>query len=180
MFITTADFVEDYQISLDDFREDRLTKYISVWESKYLQDLLGVELYDLFVASIVASLPTGIYLTIYNALAFDDTHGGVYTGGILSGGMEISNKIVRSEGIKEMLKGFIFYEYTRDQPVFNTVTGNVQNVNENSINLNAVKAGICEKYNKAIVSYNAIQVYIKDHLSHYSTFNGVKKEPIYF
>jgi len=181
MFVTYSDFSTGYyKISTNNFTQTELTAYITRVETKYLKELLGIELYNLFVDSIVSSLPTGVYLTIYNALEYDNTQGGIYTGGILSGGMDLSAKIIISEGIKEMLKGFLFFEYNRDQPITNTIAGNVKQSNENSEVVNGWKAGINERYNKAVDNYTAIQAYIQDNLSAYSTFNGVSKGKIFY
>lgn len=166
MFLVNTDFTGYHKISTNNFTQAELTSYITKYESVYLKELMGVALYNLFVASISSGLPTGVYLTIYNAFSEDSE--------------SCSNKILISDGMKEMLKGFVFFEYTRNQPIENTTVGNVKNVNENSEVVNGWKAGITEKYNRAIDTYKAIQSYIEENLTDYPTYNGVEKEKIFF
>lgn len=176
-FNTFADFnTGKYKIAQDNFSQATLTAYITKFEKRYLQDLMGIELYNLFVADLVANIPqTQRFEDIYNEFAEDDD--GLVSG--LSGMASSGNKIVRSEGIKEMLKGFIFFEYNRDLPVKNTMTGNVQEDNENSKVLTSLKAGITEKYNEAIATYKAIQWKLEDESATYPEYNGVCKEIIW-
>ena len=176
-FNTFADFNSGkYKIAQDNFSQATLTAYITKFEKRYLQDLMGIELYNLFAADLVANVPqTQRFEDIYNEFAEDDD--GLVSG--LSGMASSGNKIVRSEGIKEMLKGFIFFEYNRDLPVKNTMTGNVQEDNENSKVLTSLKAGITEKYNEAIATYKAIQWKLEDESATYPEYNGVCKEIIW-
>ena len=169
-FLTFTDFNSGkYKIAQDNFSQATLTAYITKFEKRYLQDLMGIELYNLFVADLVSNVPqTQRFEDIYNEFAEDDD--GLVSG--LSGMASTGNKIVRSEGIKEMLKGFIFFEYNRDLPVKNTMTGNVQEDNENSKVLTSLKAGITEKYNEAIATYKAIQWKLEDESATYPEYNG--------
>ena len=176
-FNTFADFnTGKYKIAQDNFSQATLTAYITKFEKRYLQDLMGIVLYDAFVADLSSNVPqTQRFEDIYNEFAEDDD--GLVSG--LSGMASSGNKIVRSEGIKEMLKGFIFFEYNRDLPVKNTMTGNVQEDNENSKVLTSLKAGITEKYNEAIATYKAIQWKLEDESATYPEYNGVCKEIIW-
>lgn len=176
-FLTYADFSSGkYKIAQDNYSQATLTAYITKFEKRYLQDLMGIELYNLFVADLVSNVPQAARFTaIYNEFAEDDD--GLTSG--LSGQVSVENKIVRSEGIEEMLKGFIFFEYNRDFPVKNTMTGNVQEDNENSKVLNSLKAGIIEKYNEAIATYKAIQWKLEDESSTYPEYNGIEKNIIW-
>lgn len=171
MFLVASDFTGYHKVSTNNFTQTELTAYITKYELRYLQDLLGYDLSVLFIADLTGGTTppplSAIYLNIYNSLTYDYESGG-------------SNKIIRSEGIKEMLKGFIFWEYTRNQPIENTLVGNVENVNENSVLVNSWKAGINDKYNRAIDTYKAIQLYIEDNSTLYPDYNGVIKEPIYY
>ena len=141
--------------------EADLQIYIDQFEKDYLIDLLGCELYDLFAADLVSGVPqSAIYLSIYNSFCEDESSCGI--------------KWV-SEGMVKMLEKFIFWEYTRDQKVKNTFSGNVVNENEASRETSFPESRIFQIYNQAIVSYKAIQWFICDNSSDYPTYNGCKK-----
>ncbi len=179
MYLVTGDFTGKYAIATDDLTETDLEACIEENEVVYLRDLLGDTLYKLFYADLSAGpalpLQSQRFLNIYNAFSYDSnlTSGD----GILSG-FNQEPKIVVSQGMKEMLKGFVFFEYNTLQPVQNSLIGNVENVSENATRLSMFKAGIKEKYNMAIVNYNAIQSYIKKNRSVYPEFNGICKKII--
>jgi hypothetical protein len=59
-----------------------------------------------------------------------------------------------------MLKGFIYFEYSKDQMMQQTTFGGVQQKSENSTVLNTLQTLIYNRYNEAIKSYRAIQDYI--------------------
>ncbi len=183
MYLTVSDFDKFYKIATNDFDEEDLEQCIIDNEKKYLKQLLGVSLYALFEADLTGGTTppptTQKYLTIYNPLEFDNTNGGIYTGGILSSGIEV-NKINISEGMIAMLKGFIYFEYQRFQFVKASPVGSVENSNENSKVLTGYKAANIQRYNKAVESYKAIQTYIRQHSSDYPEFNGVPKDIIIY
>jgi hypothetical protein len=180
-FLTYSDFASGkFRISQTIDSQTDLTAYITKYEKRYLQDLMGITMYNAFIASLSSNVPTGVYLTIYNPFAEDNENSG-FVFQALDGSIRESveagvslQPIVRSEGMKEMLKGFIYFEYTRDQPVKNTPNGNMQAEGENAISLSHLKAGIAEKYNEAVANYEAIQWYIREHSEDYPDFNGVK------
>jgi hypothetical protein len=65
-----------------------------------------------------------------------------------------------SAGIIEMLKGFIYFEYSKD--LYNQMTpyGNVRPKAENSSVVNTLQTMIYARYNEAITTYRAIRNYI--------------------
>ena len=177
--LTYSDFASGkYRISQTTDTQTDLTFYITKFEKQYLIKLLGKSLYDLFVASYSSGLPTGIYLTLYNEFAEDNENSGFVfyrlDGAIfpsVESGAE-AEPVVFSEGIKEMLKGFIYFEFVKDQYSQNTPNGNVQKENENAILLPQIQSNLKEKYNNAVATYRAIQWYIGQHIEDYSTYNG--------
>jgi hypothetical protein len=181
MFLSSTNFESGkYKISQNSYTTDDLTTYISKYESRYLIKLLGSDLYDLFIDSLISNIPTNVYLTLYSAFHADNLNSSMVWFPIGGGKPDYSDatncnlpKIIISEGILEMLKGFIFFEYTRDQSIKNTIAGNVQEDNENSKAVSQLQAGIKEKYNEAVSTYQAIQWYISQHMDDYPDFNGV-------
>lgn len=142
--------------------EDDLQTYIDEFEVEYLQEMLGCELYELFVADLVNGVPqTQIYIDIYNKFCIDDD---------LCGTQRVS------EGIVKMIEKFIFWEYIKDQKVKDTSSGNVVNVNEASRETVFSATRVFDTYNKAIKSYKAIQWFICENSSDYPKFNGSNKD----
>lgn len=173
MIVKTTDFTGFYAISQNKFDKDALQAYIDQYEKDYLQDLLGCELYDIFIADLdVNGVPqTVIYQTIYNELCVDES---LYTC--------TCDKVKRSSGIKQMLKGFIYYHYIRDQRLKNTISGTIVNDNENSVqaSTNELITLIHRRYNDSINSYKAIQSYIDYNFSTYPDYKGSCKDYIYW
>ena len=66
-----------------------------------------------------------------------------------------------SEGIKEMLKGFIYFEYAKDLSNQMTPYGNVKPTAENSEVVSTLFSMMYTRYNEAINSYRSIQRYLR-------------------
>jgi hypothetical protein len=160
--IKTTDFVGIYAISQNSNSTTVLQSYIDKYETLYIYDLLGKELGDLFLADIspaYSNPATAKYLTINNSLSID-----------------FINNEVRSNGIKEMLIGFIYFEYVRKNTVKNTLVGNIIAANEVSTQSDWNNTNIYFNYNEAVRTYNSIQIYIEQNLGNYPEYNGnIKK-----
>lgn len=166
MFLSTTDFTGVYQISNGASSQDaKIDEYITDNQEDFLIDLLGCDLYDLFIADLVNDVPqTQRFIDIFDKFCIDDTVG--------------TGKQKRSKGIKVMLKGFTYYNIVRDSDFFNTISGNVRNDMSNSSAVSGVEMGINERYNIAVGSYWAIQWFICDNLTDYPEYNGVSKAVI--
>ena len=133
MSITKVEeYVDRFKISQNKLTTPKLQEFIDYYERRYLIDLLGKELYDLFIANLAlgSGTPTEqrfidiweeIYIDKANCLelkcrgfSYHETHR------------------LESEGIPEMLRNFMFYEYTRKQGFKNTIVGNLRAEGENS------------------------------------------------
>lgn len=162
ILIQTSDFTGKYSIAQNSFTP--LQSYINKYEKEYLVDLLGVELYDLFAADVTSYAPvTPIYQSIYNPFKQD-----------------YNKCIVYSVGMKEMLLGFIYFEYMRDQKIKNTITGAVVNANENARESGFSEFNLFSKYNEGIHTYEAIQWFINENKTDYPTYNGKCKKLMYW
>lgn len=173
MFLTPSSFQNGfYKIGSNCFSEDDLQDYIDRFEKSYLIDLLGCELYNLFVSDLDGSTPpvplTQRFIDIYDPICIDDT--------------SVCNKTLKSDGIIEMLKGFVYFHYVRDFKFKPTVTGVVINTNEVSREAEAfeISNGVAERWNEAVKSYSSIRDYIIIKRSVYPEFNGVKIGYLYF
>jgi hypothetical protein len=162
--VLNSDFVGKYELTLSDFTEPLIDTYITKYEKHYLVKMLGKTLYDLFIANLVNGVPTSaIYLTIFNPLYVDS----------------YINSESESNGIKEMLLGFIYYHYTLDAQQMQTSTGVTSPKGENSegVNLNSITIS---RFNENVQSYKTIQSYIQQNSSDYPTFNGKELKYEYF
>lgn len=160
--VKTTDFVGKYSISQNSFNTTDLQAFIDKYEKVYLRDLLGLTLGDLLYTDIasVTFLPpvTARFTVIFNAIA-----------------QEINGCDVISNGIKEMLLGFIYWEFVKTQSVHNTITGNMIAENEVSSQANWNLTEIYNNYNESIDSYRAIQIYINENSVTYPEYNGKMK-----
>jgi len=160
LLISESDFSDI--IATDVYSEAELTLAIDEFEKPLLYELLGIELYDLFVADLdVNGEPQAAkYLTIYNAFV-----------------KEINDYMVTSQGMKKMLVQWVYFYYARTQSQNNSIQGNVQS--QGTINQPSTMSygTLVTNYNKCIDNFRAIQTYIesvKD--TDYPTFKGVYKE----
>ena len=144
--LTTSDFTSgETRISQNQFEKQTLKDYIKDVQENTLKDLLGIELY----LSFGASLPNPA-LQKYTDLL----NGVVYT----------SDDVVYDyTGLKRMLKFFTFNEYVNDQDVQNTIIGNVSSQSRNSENLgpNATLSFSEAKNNKGVEFYREAQKFIQ-------------------
>lgn len=160
LLIRTSDFNSGKYKIAQPMNSD-LSAYIDKYEKQYLRKLLGVELYNLFAAQVASYVPAaGIYKDLYDP--FQEDHG---------------SSVIESEGMKEMLKGFIYFEYMRDVQFKNTENGMMINQYENSA-LTSNELPITTRYNEALKTYDAIQWYIKENSEDYPDHNGQCLSPI--
>lgn len=166
VYIQISDFKAQSNVAKDKFTKNDLQDYIDKFEVIYLQDLLGAELYEAFATdfAIDGTKPTDPKFTeIWEAFAKDDSCG-----------------VIRSEGMKELLSLFIYFEYLRDQPVKNNISGPQHNVQANSEQAEWNQTNIFTNYNEGVSTYYAIQWIICTNPNGYdwNLFNGIGKEII--
>ena len=162
MFLSTTDFTGFYQISNGNPHQDvKIDEYIADNQEEFLTDLLGCDLYALFIADLVNDVPqTQRFIDIFNAFCVDDSGCGTQ---------------IRSKGMKVMLKGFTYFNIVRNSDFFNTISGNVKNEFSNSAHVSTVEMGINERYNVALGTYRAIQWFICENDTIYPEYNGMSK-----
>ena len=143
--IQIADFAGT-QYSLPEQKYISYQNYLDKYEKQFLTNLLGAELYGLFIADLVSGVPqTQRFIDIYNAFSVDD------------------NYCIRySEGIKVALLQYVYFYAVRDLAVKKTNTGVVFNNNEVSTGPFYSGYNIVEAYNEAIKNAKEIQWYICD------------------
>jgi len=162
-FVTTSDFTNKFEMSTGMYANTKIQDYIDRYESIYLAELLGIDLYNLFIADVVAGVPTtDIYLQIFNEFMSED-----------------DIRLIISRGMKDMLLGFIYFEYQKDMVTQMTPNGVVKQENENSKPISA-HTTIFGRYNESVKTYQAIQDYILLNLSDYPAFRGKGKQYAYW
>jgi len=163
IYIKESDLKGQTKTAKDIFTKSDIQSYLDKFEVIYLQDLLGCELYNDFATdfSILGNVPTDPkFISIWNMFCKDD-----------------SCHIHRSEGMKEMLSLFVYFEYVRDQPVKNNIGGPQINDQANSNGALTTQTNIITNYNTGIDTYNSIQWYICSNPDNYdyNNYNGQSK-----
>ena len=156
-YITVADFVNKFEIHTIDIDDAKLTAYIDRYEMIYLVEMLGKELYDLFIQGVIDE--EAIYETLYNPFVEQLSCG----------------EILNSRGVEDMLLGFIYFEFQRDAKVQQTNIGTVKMKSENSERAGNLNTNIFGRYNESVDTFKAIQQYILENDSVYPTFRGIEK-----
>ena len=170
-FLAPSDFIGICNVSVNEFTEVELQLYIDRFEERYLTDLLGCDMYADFVAdlmptpAVVGSVPQAAKFTqLFEAFCIDySTDSGIQC---------------VSEGMLEMLKLFIYYEWVRDSGFDIAITGATKNKFSNAESVRITQTRAEQNYNLAVVTYQTIQWYIDDNpLSYdYDNFNGFNKD----
>lgn len=157
--ITYSDFGKGkFELHHGMYEQAKIQAYIDKYERQYLVKLLGVELFNQFVADLSSNIPqTAKYLKIYNPFEYDNVNCYIYI----------------SEGMLDMIKGFVYYQYLKDLTNNVAVSGNVRPLGENSENVSTLNSMIYTRYNDSVRTFKAIQRYICDFSSDYLKYNGI-------
>lgn len=182
--LVPSDFVGRVAISQNKFDAADLQSYIDELEIKYLDDLLGCELSALLITDLalpVSGEPTAQrFKNIYDKFCHDIT-GLVFPLPWHHDFFEFfveRSRQNRSRGIKEMLKGFIYFEYVRDQPLTNSSIGVSESKGVASSLVTSQNSGLSFRYNDSINDYWNIQFFINENLTDYPEYNGVRKNVV--
>jgi hypothetical protein len=157
MILSIQDFTGKYQVSTGMYDQAKLQDYINRYEPRYLKELFGITFYNEFKSDLLNNVPQSPnFLVLFNPLSEDIGYNFYYFNGIYEGVNQLD-----SEGIKEMLKGFIYFEYVKDLSNQITPIGLVKPDNENSTVANTLFSMMYTRYNEAIRSYNSIRDFIR-------------------
>lgn len=168
-YVNDTDFTGKFEISQGLYTNNNLNDYISRYELKYLKELLGIELFNLYYADADAQPNKIPSIQRFNFIygPFDYQFSKAYG----------NNNIIMSKGIKDMLIGFIWFEFKKDDIAKETPLGLTKQNSETSEG--DVTTLFYLRYNESIKTYQAIQDYIV--LSgNYPEFNGVLKQYAYW
>lgn len=154
--VQPGDFTGKFSITLNGYKTTDFATYIERYEPILLAELLGVELYNLFIVDIELPLPDEIYTKLKEPF------------------MEQPNcEILNSYGIVDMLCGFIYFLWLRDEKVQQTINGGAKLKGENSER--SGDSDLFQRYNESVDTYKAIQSYIMENSDVYPTFKGIEK-----
>jgi len=163
LFVTISDFTSKFALSTGMYANTNIQSYIDRYEDIYLTELLGIKLYNQFIADLTAGVPmTAKYTKIFNSFK-----------------EEMDIRLIISRGMKDMLLGFIYFEYMKDSITQTTPIGVVKQSSENSNPISA-HTPIYLRYNESVKTYRAIQDYIMLNLGTYPDFRGYNKQYAYW
>jgi len=153
--VEITDFTGELAIPQDKFTSSKFSVVRNARQFEMLYDIMGAELATLFIADLDSSgVPqTARFTNLYDAFVEDD-----------------NNAVVRSLGIKEMVKRLVYFYYVRENNKIVTLNGNKSNEGENS-KINFTIDWFINKYNEAIETAKAIQWYIEENLDTYPEEN---------
>jgi hypothetical protein len=144
MLVNVSDFVGKYQLHSGTYVSSNIQAYIDKYEPKYLRELFGAVLYSDFMSDLDQQTnepKSPNFRYVYFPFAEDVN---VY-------------QMLVSEGIKEMLLGFIYFEYSKDLQNQMTPYGNVQNKSELSNTVSTLSSMIWTRYNESVRTFMAIK-----------------------
>lgn len=156
--ITPSQFIDKYELSTGMYASPKIEAYILKYEERYLVHLFGAKLYNEFISDLAANTPQSPnFLKVFEPFNEDlDGFPFLYNGGYY----DCHNRILESDGIIEMLLGFIYFEYAKDLMNQQTPYGNVKQRAENSVVVDSPHSMMYGRYNTAIGTYRAIQSYL--------------------
>ncbi len=144
------------KVNYNTYQETDFEAYIDRYEKQYLIELLGVTEYGNFIADLSGGVPvTAKFLTLFNPLA-----------------VELNDMNIVTDGMKEMLKGFVYFHWVRDNMTSQTTVGSKQTQSENADNISATSALIQSRFNDSVDAFLSIQYYIEQNDSDYEDYNG--------
>lgn len=164
LFVTISDFTGKFALSTGMYANTNIQSYIDRYEDIYLSELLGIKLYNQFIADLnISNVPvTAKFTKIFNPFK-----------------EEMDIRLIISKGMKDMLLGFIYFEYMKDSVTQTTPIGVVKQATENSTPISA-HTPIYLRYNESVKTYRAIQDYIMLNLGTYPDFRGYNKQYAYW
>lgn len=144
LFVQISDFESGkLHISTTCYTDNSLQDCIDEVEKCILIELLGCDLYELMVADwdvATQSFTDARFTDIFNPFCKNDGCG-----------------LIKSDGIKQMIKHFVYFEFVRGQISENRTTGEKQAIQENSTGVTPNQYGLFNTYNKGVHTYRAIQ-----------------------
>jgi len=154
---TPADFNGQYSINRNKHNTNDIIACIDSVEELVLLELFGVDFKTIVLDGVANTDP--IYEFLFEPFNYQDS----------------CDRIWVSKGIKEMLLGFVYFEWFATHSVAVVLDGQRENESENSKSASSLRANNEKRYNDAVKTYRAIQAYINENLDIYPEFKGKGK-----
>lgn len=142
---------------------NKIQEYIDYYEPYYMNNLFGAALCVLFLEGIEAEEEK--YVVLYDAFAYDS---------------DTLREPVTSEGVEVMLKCLIYAHYMREDLGVATSNGKVILKPEGGENASDAFDSSFAFYNEGILTYQAIQQYMKDYREDYPEFKGTERQTSWY
>jgi hypothetical protein len=145
-YLTPNDFQGKFALHTGMYTNATIQDYIDRYEPLYLMQLFGAKMYDEFVSDMgIFNIPISPnYEFLFNP--FHENYA--------------FNRLVVSNGIVDMLKGFVYFEYCKDLTNQMTINGNVRPTGENSGDVSTLYSMMFARYNESVRTFRAIQTHI--------------------
>ena len=145
--VQTSDFKNDpWKIPLNPDQDGDLQAVIDEVENEYIPKMFGKSLADLFIIDW-DTLPVGPidarFVFIYEPFTYQD-----------------NSCFLQSDGMKDMIRGIVYYLYIRDKLTRVTTVGVKRTKSSNSDNVSGTHIDINRRYNSAINSFQTMQYYM--------------------
>lgn len=168
LYVNVSDFTGKFEVHQGMYANNDLNDYIQRYELDYLKQLFGIAMYNEYYANAIANPPSNIptlakFNYLYHPFDYQNT--------------DDFWLLCQSKGLKDMLIGFIWFEFNKDQISTATALGQQKQKNELS---EMVLTTIYGKYNESVKTYRAIQTYIVQNSGTYSNFRGQIKQYAYW
>lgn len=154
---TPSDYTGQYSINKNKHNANDIQTCIDSVEELVLLELFGVDFKTIVLDGVANLVP--IYEFLFEPFNFQDS----------------CDRIWQSKGVKEMLLGFVYWEWFATHSVAVVLDGQRENESENSKSASSLKANNEKRYNDAVQTYRAIQAYINENLDIYPEFKGKGK-----
>jgi hypothetical protein len=159
--ITPSDFVGKFEVHKGMYATSKLEAYIERYVEQYLTEMFGVELYQDFMFDLSNGVPDSPrFAFFYYPFKLD-----------IPAGIMGRRDVIISRGIKDMLLGFVYFEYCKDLMNQQTTAGSVVPQSENSFVNSTLFTLMYARYNESIRTYRSIQKVLSFYPSYY--FGGV-------
>jgi hypothetical protein len=163
MIVTTNDFTGQWEIAKAFTGATKLSDRINDIEPKIMVELFGAEMYDEYTTAIGLAEPLEKWTKLRDAFHFDG-----YT------------KAYVSQGIKTMLKCFVYASYNEKGNSVPTTNGNINLKSEGGSKVVDNYETLYGVYNQGIKTFQAIQEYIKENSEDYPNYKGKNKQTSWF
>ncbi len=150
----------DFKLPVNSLTNNELQAVIDRVETEVLEDLLGEELAILFLNDLQNGVPqSSIYNDIFNKFRIKAT---------------ICEPLYVSKGIKNMLKNYVVFEYSKLIETQHTMVGTASGQSETSSKYSALNSSkVIESYFNATRTFNAITKFICENIHNYPEYEGI-------